>query len=47
MKNESQLLVYIDAELKKEVQKKAIDTDLSLKDLVINALKMYLEFTDL
>ena len=42
MNTEAQLLVYIDSDLKKEVQKKAIDSNISLKILVSKALKSYL-----
>lgn len=46
MNTEAQLLVNIDADLKKEVQKKAIDNDISLKILVSEALKNYLSEED-
>lgn len=42
MNNEAQLLVNIDSELKKEVQKKAIDFNLTLKKVVSDALQDYL-----
>ena len=42
MDNEAQLLVNIDSDLKKDVQKKAIDGGISLKTLVSEALKFYL-----
>jgi len=47
MNNEAQLLVYIDSELKKEIQKKAIDLNLSLKRLVSDALTHYLNRTQI
>ena len=43
MNTEAQLLVYIDSDLKKEVQKKAIDFNLSLKRLVSDALRSYIK----
>lgn len=39
----SRVVVEIDAELKKEAQIKALQNDTSLKEIIIDALNMYLE----
>ena len=42
MNTEAQLLVYIDSDLKKEAQIRAVKDDISLKVLVSQALTKYL-----
>lgn len=40
---DSRVVVEIDAELKKEAQIKALQNDTSLKNIITDALKMYLK----
>jgi len=43
----SRIVVEIDSELKKEAQIKALQNDTSLKEIIIDSLKMYLDDSDI